>query len=139
MKLLFLDIDGCLNSNRTDVAYGKERTLENLDPIAVGLIQSVVKETGCIICLSSDWKLSHDYMELGKELYLPILFQTPDLKEFSRASEILSVLSGIKPEKYAILDDVEENGEFKGMNFVKPETENGLSYQNYLDLIEILK
>jgi hypothetical protein len=139
MKLLFLDIDGVLNSKRSEESYGKQRTVENLDPIAVCLIHRVVEETGCIICLSSDWRLSHDYMELGKELGLPILFKTPDYPEYPRSSEIKTVIDGIKPEKYAIVDDQEENGEFNNMNFVQPDMEDGLSYKNYLELVEFLK
>ena len=43
MKLLFLDIDGVLNSFRSDLVLGNEHTVENLDPIAVELVRKVVE------------------------------------------------------------------------------------------------
>lgn len=138
MKLLFLDIDGVLNSYRSDLVLGQERTIENLDPIALDLIRQVVKKTDCIICLSSDWRLNHDYMELGKKLKLPILFQTPDF-DGNRVKEIEEVLEGLQPEAYAILDDEEDRHEFDGMNFVNVAEEEGISYKDYLLLLEYLK
>ena len=65
MKLLFLDIDGVLNSFRSDLVLSNEHTVENLDPIAVELVRKVVEITGCVICLSSEWRYKHDFMELG--------------------------------------------------------------------------
>ncbi len=139
MKILFLDIDGCLNSNRSEQAYGKQKTIENLDPIAVTLIHEVVSSTGCIICLSSDWRLYWDYMELGKKLSLPILFETNHSQEGLRVAQVQEVLDGVKPSSYCILDDEEVDGEFDGMNFVEVDGNNGVSYKNYLDMVDILK
>ena len=100
MKILFLDIDGCLNSKRTETAYGKDRTIENLDPIAIGLIQEVVNETGCLICLSSDWRLSHDFMKLGKQLDLPIIFETNHDEEVEFSVCFDFSLSGLESTNY---------------------------------------
>ena len=142
MKLLFLDIDGVLNSSRTDRVYGSDKTIENLDPIAVGLIYNVVNSVGCIICLSSNWRFDHDYMELGKELHLPIMFETGKQLEI-RGDEIQEILDAVKPEKYAIIDDVgnpqEGMLESQKDNFVKVDGDEGVSYKNYLDLVDILK
>lgn len=138
MKLLFLDIDGVLNSYRSDLVLGQARTIENLDPIAVALLQKVVKETGCVVCLSSNWRFSHDYRELAKELKIPILFQTPDL-DGNRVNEVNDILEGINPETYAILDDEEDRHEFDGMKFVNVAEEEGLSYKDYLLLLEYLR
>lgn len=138
MKLLFLDIDGVLNSYRSDLIFGHERTIENLDPVALDLVRQVVKKTGCVICLSSDWRLYHDFSKLGKQLGLPILFETPDYGG-DRIKEIKEVLDGLKPDTYAILDDEEDRHEFDGMKFVNVAEEEGISYKDYLLLLEYLK
>lgn len=141
MKLLFLDIDGVLNNYRSDLVLGYDKTVDNLDPIAVMLIQKIVKETDCIICLSSNWRYTHNYMELGKELDLPILFETKhnDSEDEDRVKEVSEVLDGLKPDSYAILDDEEDRHEFDGMNFVNVAEEEGVSYKDYLLLLEYLK
>lgn len=142
MKLLFLDIDGCLNSYRSDLIFGHEKKIENLDPIALALVQKVVKETGCVICLSSDWRFYHDYTKLGKQLNLPILFETAHPKkeeDEDRAAEIQEVIDGLKPEKYAIIDDEEYRHEFDGMVWVNVAEEEGFSYKDYLLTVSYLK
>jgi hypothetical protein len=139
MKLLFLDIDGVLNNYRSELVFGREKSVDTLDPVALKLVQKVVKETGCVICLSSNWRFTHDFMELGAHLDLPILFQTPDYGGNDRGEEIMEVVNGLKPDKFVILDDDEEDHEYEGMQFVNVAEEDGLSYKDYLLLIEYLK
>lgn len=139
MKLLFLDIDGVLNNYRSRIVLGSARTIENLDPLALKLIQKVVKETGCVICLSSNWRLNHSFLKLGQQLDLPILFETPNLGEDKRAREIQEVVDGLQPDKYAVLDDEESHNEFAGMPFVNVADEDGVGYKDYLLLLEYLK
>lgn len=144
MKILFLDIDGVLNSKRSELVLGHERTIENLDPICIKIVQMVVEETGCIICLSSDWRYRWDYKDLGKKLGLPILFETEhyihhDRDEGQRSKEIKEIVEGLQPEKFAILDDNEYYDEFEGMNFVDTMEEVGIGYMDYKLLIEYLK
>lgn len=144
MKLLFLDIDGVLNSKRSDLALGKEKTVKNLDPLSLKLVKLVVEETGCVICLSSEWRYEHNYIELGKELGLPILFETEhteehDRKSLIRGEEIKDVVEGLNPDKFCVLDDNEFGDEFEGMNMVDVAEEVGVGYMDYKLLIEYLK
>jgi hypothetical protein len=147
MKLLFLDFDGVLNSYRTDIVLGDSgedvHPINELDPIAVGLVKDIVAETGCVICLSSSYRLSHDYMELGKELKLPIMFETGHKELSCRGLEIERVVEGVNPTQWCILDDITKPQhhplDSQLDNFVKVNTANGISYKNYLDCIEILK
>ncbi len=62
-KVLFLDIDGVLNSeafveSRGPRPSGKglELDLWHLDRNAVALLQRIVDETGCMVVVSSDWR-----------------------------------------------------------------------------------
>lgn len=141
MKLLFLDIDGCLNNYGSDLVLGRSKTVECLDPIALGLVQRVVKKTKCVVCLSSNWRHTHDFMKLGKQLDLPILFETRHSKpeEEDRRKEIDEVLDGLKPDSYVIVDDEEERHEFDDLNFVNVANEDGFSYKDYLLCLEYLK
>lgn len=72
MKVLFLDIDGVLNSGRyfgvrSKRAYrrergtrkanlGDERFAEMIDPEAVILLNEITKRTGCKFVISSSWR-----------------------------------------------------------------------------------
>lgn len=141
MKLLFLDIDGVLNTVRSNEVLGRARTVGNLDPIALGLVQEAVKKTGAVVCLCSDWKFAHNYMELGKQLNLPILFETPDFSKENkyRGDEIQAVVDELRPEKFAILDDEEHGHEYDGMQYINVAEEYGVSFTDYLLLLEYLK
>lgn len=52
MKIIFLDIDGVLNSQHTD--YGDRR--DRLDSSAIAHLNTVVQQTGARIVLTSDWR-----------------------------------------------------------------------------------
>lgn len=139
MKLLFLDIDGCLNSYKTKILYGNEKSVDTLDPIGVDLIRKIVSDTGCVICLSSDWRLYHDFMKLGKSLDLPIIFQTNHDEDMKRVEQIQEVLDAVSPDEYVIIDDEEDEGEFDGMNWVNVAEEDGFGYKDYLLVMGFLK
>ena len=59
MKILFLDIDGVLNSTRywddrnRNLPLGKAGAL---DPVAVERLNAIVDATGCLVVLSSSWR-----------------------------------------------------------------------------------
>lgn len=80
-------------------------------------------------------------MKLGKQLDLPILFETAhsNKDDEDRVAEVRDVVDGLKPDKYAVLDDEEDRHEFDGMPFVNVAEEEGLSYKDYLLLLEYLK
>ena len=70
MKVIFLDIDGVLNTSQTFIEIdnefiktGKRRIEIDLD--RVELLKEIVDATGAVIVLSSSWRLSGK-MENGK-------------------------------------------------------------------------
>lgn len=66
MKLLFLDIDGVMNSITRSVVYGQwSYSAGGIDPVAVKLLRKIVSETGCSIVISSTWrsKFSIDFFK----------------------------------------------------------------------------
>ena len=61
IKVIFLDIDGVLNSTRSAVAFHgypmnvEKPHMERFDHVAVALIKKICDDTGAKIVLSSGW------------------------------------------------------------------------------------
>lgn len=116
MKVIFLDIDGVLNS----VAYDRERTTKegNIDVSRLPLVKQIVDATDAKIVLSSTWRIHWEAEEtlcdsIGKALNhtfqmagLSIADKTPVLSH-NRQQEILSWLQKHpQVQNYVILDDI---------------------------------
>ena len=116
MKVIFLDIDGVLNSS----AYDRQRSRDdgNIDRTRLLLVRTLVEKTGAKIVLSSSWrehwnKNPDECDEIGKELIsdfssagLEIYDKTPKVGYLERSEEIRMWLSdnpGI--EGFVIFDD----------------------------------
>lgn len=93
MKVIFLDIDGVLNS----MDWYKRRTrvksetwdqyhAQEFDPVALALIKRVISETGARVVLSSTWRLSEEGVTFIKGLGIDILDCTPRLPRPSGSS-----------------------------------------------------
>lgn len=124
MKVIFLDIDGVMNSRRyikrIDVDFDDPKN--QMDPDAVVRLNSIQTQTGAYIVVTSTWRKAFVYYpeKMGECLksygivggYLGI---TPDyvlLDGMSRKDEILAWLSGeVSPlgkptvDSFVILDD----------------------------------
>lgn len=138
MNIIFLDIDGVLNSSRTDIVLGEEKKVSNLDPIGLGLVRDLCHECDAVICLISDWRLYWDIHKLAEELELPIIFETDNYgEEGFRGDEIEDVLSSGVGDKYVIIDDIDQILESQRKNFVKVDDSEGFIYRDYLKAIDI--
>lgn len=70
MKVIFLDVDGVLNSVDSAVAFHylnstlkntmKRRTEEHLDFVSIGLLKALCDKTGAKIVVSSVWRIGRD-------------------------------------------------------------------------------
>ena len=140
MKILFLDIDGVLNSVRSAIAFAgypmPKRDGDKFDEVAVGLIRAVCVKTNCVICLSSTWRIGIDPTKLGQQLNLPIMDKTPVTSAGIRGKEIDMYLKNAQVDKYAIVDDDSDMLPEQLPYFVKTSHINGLSYENYLELLK---
>jgi hypothetical protein len=143
MKILFLDIDGVLNSVRSCIAFDgypySNSNYEKFDDIAVNLIRKLCKTTNTKIILSSTWRLFKGWDKLYEVLNLPIIDKTPHKLSSTRGEEIDMWLSNNKVDKYAIVDDDSDILVYQLPYFVKVDNTNGLSYENYLQLLKLLK
>ena len=63
MRVIFLDIDGVLNSHRTAAAY-RQVLMRRLDPVAVAMLYRMVKFGEAKIVISSTWRKDGDWLTL---------------------------------------------------------------------------
>lgn len=110
MKVIFLDIDGVLNSHRSAVAFGgmpfdAHAHRGRFDEIAVRLIGGIAEVANAKIVLSSSWRNDVNWQQIGPALGLTILDRTPSMLG-PRGKEIAAWLSSNPDvEAYAIVDD----------------------------------
>lgn len=95
MKVIFLDIDGVLNSQdwyKRRERYPAPRTMDQyhekeFDPEAVKLLQRIIKKTGAKIVLSSTWRLHEENVEAVKKFAgIDIMYTTPRMPRPSGTS-----------------------------------------------------
>jgi len=141
-KIIFLDIDGVLNSYRSVHAFGdypnNESNHDKFDHVAVGLIRTVCKKCNAEIILSSRWRLFSGWENLEDVLDLPIIGRTPALLSGSRGQEIAMWLRDNVVFDYVIVDDDSDMLESQKENFVQVDMKEGLSFKNYEQILKIL-
>ena len=108
MKVIFLDIDGVLNSDEyIDRAKNAQGIARHIDIDKVKLLKKVIDETGAKTVLTSSWRNSKDIASL-RELFTKyeIYFDVTPFINWERGLEIKQWLSTHKGvEDYIILDD----------------------------------
>lgn len=130
MKVLFLDIDGVLNSAESDArAMLQGRDLMAPDPRLVvrllGILQDVQAITGEApqIVLTSSWRLDPSIV-----WPFPVFDRTPRGDAFgTRATEIRAWLEAHPTDTFVILDDEPDAGLDFGDRFVQTDQKTGLS------------
>lgn len=142
MKVLFLDIDGVLNSHRTAYAFGGfpfcvDKHRERFDNVAIALVRNVVQAAGAQIVLSSSWRNDKDWERIGPALGLTIADRTPSLPT-CRGDEIAAWLAAHpEVECYVILDDDGDMLDDQKPHFVQTKHEDGLTYADALRIAEL--
>lgn len=154
MKIIFLDIDGVLNSeswyeSSRYRALQKDNFIEeNFDPECWKYVEKLINETGAKIVLSSSWRL-YDKQSTIKE-YTGTAFQpiidhlydvTPGMMQRCRGIEIKRYLMSLseQPESYVILDDDRDMLESQRPYFVHINDETGITENDYKKALKILK
>ena len=161
VKVLYLDIDGVLNSQESmrskyeeERPYNDNPTIENLKRL-----ERIIAETGCCIVISSTWRKSFRYYDLANLFYAigmdlestcRIVDQTPVLNNNCRGDEILVHILGInngdknyhqfkdeRINKICILDDDSDMG-FLQKYHISVSNEIGLTDKNVDDVIAML-
>lgn len=142
MKILFLDIDGVCNSQRSLTAFGEyptdfsAREMAFFDMVAVALVRRLCRVTGCKVVLSSTWRYFFSAEQVATALDLPVIDCTPKSTEEAdyarRGGEIYAWLDQ-HPEvtHYAIVDDVNAMLPEQQRHLVQTDERCGLSLDDY--------
>lgn len=123
MKVLFLDVDGVLNSRNTT----NFDELYPIDPYMAFLVGRIQLQTGCEVILSSSWRYHPEGRQNVSKRVVELFDVTPTVGE-CRGEEIQAWLD-LHPEvtKYAILDDDCDMLVGQADSFFKTTFEDGLT------------
>ena len=158
MKVIFLDIDGVLNSEEFFVEmtqncryeeYRKagysarmSRNLCSLDSVAIAHLNHLITQTGAKIVVSSTWRADDPWLQevfaiVGIPAYIDI---TPYTIARHRGTEIQQWLDKHpEVENYVILDDDNDMLDKQFDHFVQTDAyKRGLSLENVEQAIKIL-
>lgn len=129
MRIIFLDIDGVLNTHYSCERYG----IDYIDSGLVEILRGIIIATNAKIVISSTWRL--DDRDLSLIMYslkynrLEFLDCTPYLKNKTRSEEIkLWLKNNSQVEKYAILDDDADAGIDLQESFFQVDYNTGLTF-----------
>ena len=111
LKILFLDIDGVCNHQKTRERQGNTKFI-GINPVMAERVRRIIAETGCKVVLSSSWRLFPDSKKWAEQEVCEFFDVTPDLQRGAvwgmvyRGFEIKQWLDAHPGTKqYAILDD----------------------------------
>jgi hypothetical protein len=155
--LLFLDIDGVLNSVQFYVKHKKLHAargqgLYSMDPACVNRVEQICDEARCDIVIMSTWRRIHSISDIARYFMLtgygkvpPIVGATPVLSslrhEQQRGSEVDAYLFTKMPisyvGKFVCLDD--HHGFYSHQPFVFIDSETGLTDQDVEKAVLLLK
>jgi hypothetical protein len=134
--LLFLDIDGVLNSGAFLVGLhqrGKqanvflvdprEGAVEHIDPVRIERLNRITEATGASIVLSTSWRClfgpaDTETMLRARGVAAPIVGATPRIYDEPRGHEIATALLSHPGATYVVLDDDHDAGVGHGVRFV---------------------
>lgn len=110
-KVIFLDIDGVMNSH--DTCTDHELGLVSwLDARNIAILNEIAQATGAVVVVSSTWRLTMPFAELcatfaAAGCVAEVLDVTPDIDARQRDLEIQAwlVAKAEPPSRYVILDD----------------------------------
>lgn len=146
LPILFLDIDGVLNSSRwaihlivmTPVIDGSHSQM--IDPSARSLLHYIHKKIPFRIVVSSVWRGLGE-KTLSKIIGLPVHGVTPHISPGIRGDEIKAWLeeNGETATPYVILDDDSDMLEEQKPRFVQTKYENGLTLSDAEVVLSLMR
>lgn len=160
-NLIFLDIDGVLNSDRSFIAFSDQtiyridlnvEAVKTIDPVSVGLLNNLIKKSHAKIVVSSSHRkfFKNDIEMQELKLYISrlgvtgtVIGMTPDIPNAPRGKEIRAWIEswcekGNNVGRYLILDDSPDILEDQQENFVRTCVSNGFLTEHYYKACKIL-
>ena len=135
MKIIFLDIDGVLNCDKTpnprDFPYIVDKKL-------LARFKKLLQRTGAKVVLSSTWRCDPVGLFAAKHYGVPFIDVCPDKPKSSRRKELQAWLADHpKVTRYAVLDD-EDDG-LDDFPLFQPSARTGLTREIVRGLEKYLK
>lgn len=155
-KILFLDCDGVLNSKNWITRDRKRRleqfgvrdfVVDEVDPVAISLLNGIVEETSCCIVISSSWRTTHTIPEIVEKFeragfvhHAAMIGKTGLLGSLpKRGDKIKHWLDQHQEvERYCIIDDIPDMLPEQRACFVRTHDDVGLTAREQFQCIQIL-
>lgn len=129
MKVLFLDIDGVVNCEKTFQKFS-HRGIIGIDPYMAFMVGKIKLDTDCDVVLSSSWRYGGKKLldEVRKQV-VDFIGVTPDVEHnMIRGNEIKAWLDKHpKVKRYAILDDDSDVLPEQKSNFFQTSWKTGIT------------
>lgn len=150
MKVIFLDIDGVLNSPATwalkELNDPLNKGVDQIDYSMLGLLSRIVSRTNAKIVISSTWRKIHSLDEIH-DMFVArgwqhprdtIIDRTPSSSHGFRGEEIKSWLDNHEVQDYIILDDDSDMLPSQNNRFINTCGYVGLTYLEVRRAIALL-
>ena len=145
MKIIFLDIDGVLNSeNYYKKVDRTKKDWNKFNPLAVEMIRRLIEEFDASIVISSTWRyglvkeLKNELIKSGLVKYLHKDWKTPEIYPSHRGEEInLWLDNHSEVIDYVIIDDDENILEEQKNWFIRTDINVGMTEEHYYKAREI--
>lgn len=152
MKIIFLDIDGVIQSPRYCVAIGETGLLSAFEPAAMSMVRNLLRDSKAKIVISSSWRAgkNDETQMLLKQLFRSCGFKliansfhtdwrTISIQGQPRGAEIKEWLDRHpETESYLIFDDDADMLPEQSGSFVQTDCYNGILLQHYDQARKIL-
>jgi HAD domain in Swiss Army Knife RNA repair proteins len=103
MKVIFLDIDGVLNTTATPKPNKESRVI---DQALLARLKKLLQDTSAEVVLSSTWRHERDGLASAKQLGIPFMDVLPDMRPHPRSEEIVAWLEAHREvRRFAVIDD----------------------------------
>ncbi len=123
MKVIFLDIDGVLNSDQTP---NPRNFPYIIDPVLLARFQKLVRDTAAHVVLSSTWRVDPVGLLAAKYYNVPFDDVCPDMPNAPRCEEMQVWLRNHHDAtRYAVLDDDDDC--LDELPLFQPSSKTGLS------------
>jgi hypothetical protein len=134
MKVIFLDIDGVLNSANTP---NPRKFPYIVDPKLLKRFKRLLQRTGAKVVLSSTWRYDPAGIFSAKHWGIPFIDVIPDMPKRPRRDEVLAWLKAHpKVKRFVVIDD--EDDELDELPLFQPSPDTGLTEKMVKGVTEFL-
>ena len=143
MNLIFLDIDGVMNTTKTHILLGNSSSLQErpelyFDPLALSFIKAISNK-GVKIVLSSTWRIGKVIPDIQKKFSFELFSKTDWIVDGCRGDEIKRwVVNNPEVKNYVIVDDDKDMLPEQLDNFVHICKHEGITYKDMTKICSIL-